>query len=93
MRRTYDNNHIHARSVESGAHPSRHWVKNFWSQIRADIPPGWRVCGENLFTTHSIPYTDLESYFLGCSVWYRAAALYQPPLTQDVQQQGQRFLP
>lgn len=61
--------HIHARSVESGSHPSRSWVKNFWSGIRADIPPGWRVCGENMFATHSILYTALDSYFLGFSMW------------------------
>lgn len=61
--------HMHARSVESGSHRSRSWVKNFWSGMRADIPPGWRVCGENLFARHAILYTDLESYFLGFSVW------------------------
>ena len=66
---TFYCDHMHARSVESGSHPSRSWVKNFWSGIRADIPTGWRVCGENLFARHAILYTDLESYFLGFSVW------------------------
>lgn len=64
--------HMHARSVESGDHASRHWVKNFWSGMRAEIPKGWRVCGENLFAKHSIHYADLESYFLGFSVWNEA---------------------
>jgi hypothetical protein len=27
------------------------------------------VCGENLFAKHSVEYTDLESYFMGFSVW------------------------
>jgi hypothetical protein len=61
--------HIHARSVMSGGHPSRNWVKNFWSRLAHDIPKGWRICGENLFAKHSIHYHNLESYFLGFSVW------------------------
>jgi hypothetical protein len=61
--------HIHARSVESGGHPSRDWVKNFWSKIRYEIPEGWRICGENMYAKHSIGYGDLPSYFLGFSIW------------------------
>jgi hypothetical protein len=60
---------IHARSIDSLNHPSRNWVKQFWGQIRYDIPVGWRICGENLFAKHSIFYSDLPSYFLGFSVW------------------------
>jgi hypothetical protein len=60
---------IHARSIESGYHPSRTWVKNFWSQFAHDIPVGFRVCGENMYAVHSIKYDDLESYFLGFSLW------------------------
>jgi hypothetical protein len=60
---------IHARSIESGDHPSRHWVKNLWSSIRYDIPESWRICGENLQAKHSIGYEDLPSLFLGFSVW------------------------
>ena len=66
---TLYNDHIHARSVTSGDHVSRHWVKNLWSRIAHDIPVGWRICGENLWATHSIKYENLESYFLGFSVW------------------------
>jgi hypothetical protein len=61
--------HIHARSIDSGHHPSRSWVKNFWNGFRYDIPTGWRVCGENLYAKHSIGYSSLESFFLGFSVW------------------------
>lgn len=61
--------HIHARSIESEDHLSRHWVKNLWSGIRYDIPDGWRICGENLHAKHSICYSDLPSFFLGFSVW------------------------
>lgn len=61
--------YIHARSVDGRGHPSRSWVKQFWSSIRADIPPGWRICGENLYAKHSIHYQDLPSYFMGFSIW------------------------
>ena len=62
-------NHLHARSLSSVDHPSRHWLKEFWSGIRRDIPPGYRICGENLFAQHSIHYDALPSYFLGFSIW------------------------
>lgn len=61
--------YLHARSLDSRDHPSRHWVKNLWSQIRHDIPDGWRVCAENLYAEHSIHYDALPSYLLGFSVW------------------------
>lgn len=65
---TMYSDHIHARSVDSGNHLSRDWVKNFWAQISYEIPTGWRVCGENLYAEHSIPYT-VPTYFMGFSVW------------------------
>lgn len=61
--------YLHARSIDSKDHESRHWLKGFHSQIKNRIPSGWRVCGENLFAKHSIHYTDLSSYFYGFSVW------------------------
>lgn len=63
--------YIHARSIESGYHSSRTWVKNFHAKIAHDIPEGYRVCGENLFAKHSIQYDDLETYFMGFSLWYK----------------------
>lgn len=59
----------HARSLDSRHHPSRDWIKKFWSEIRTDIPRDWRVCGENLYAEHSIRYEDLKDYFYGFSVW------------------------
>lgn len=61
--------HFHARSVDGRSHPSRSWAKAFWASIAQDIPPGWRVCGENLYAQHSLAYKDLPSYLLGFSVW------------------------
>lgn len=61
--------YFHARSVDGRNHPSRAWVKQFWSQICGDIPQGWRICGENLYAKHSIHYKDLSTYFMGFSIW------------------------
>ena len=61
--------YIHARSIDGRSHPSRDWVKQFWSQIRFDIPKDWRLCGENLYAKHSIAYDNLPSYFMGFSIW------------------------
>jgi hypothetical protein len=61
--------HIHARSLDSGYHPSRTWVKNLHGKIAHEIPEGWRVCGENVFAEHSIHYTDLPTYFFVHSIW------------------------
>ena len=61
--------HTHARSLDSRSHPSRDWLKQFWSGFARDIPPGWRICGENLYAKHSLPYAALHSYFLGFSIW------------------------
>lgn len=62
--------YTHARSIDGRSHPSRDWVKAFWnSHIRFQIPPGWRICAENLYAEHSIPYDKLPSYLMGFSVW------------------------
>ncbi|MFJ8014425.1 RNA ligase family protein [Streptomyces sp. NPDC096339] len=60
---------LHARSLDSAHHPSRAWVKGLQGRIGAGIPDNWRVCGENLYARHSIPYEDLDSWFYGFSVW------------------------
>ncbi|MFC4499380.1 MULTISPECIES: RNA ligase family protein [Streptomyces] len=60
---------LHARSVDSAHHPSRTWVKALHGRVGVRIPAGWRVCGENVYARHSIPYDALESYFYGFSVW------------------------
>jgi len=60
---------LHARSPDSAHHPSRAWVKALHGRIARLIPPGWRVCGENVYARHSIPYEDLESWFHAFSVW------------------------
>jgi len=66
---TMYNDHIHARSLDSADHPSRHWVKGLWGSIKHDIPEGWRICGENLYAKHSLGYKNLSSYFMVFSIW------------------------
>lgn len=66
---TMYSDHIHARSINSGHHPSRTWVKKLHAQIAHDIPENIRICGENMFATHSIHYENLPSYFLVFSIW------------------------
>lgn len=66
---TLYSDYIHARSLDSRSHPSRDWVKNFHAGFAHDIPESFRICGENLYAEHSIHYHDLESYFMGFSIW------------------------
>ncbi len=61
--------HIHARSLDSKDHSSRHYVKTLHGGIRYLIPENWRLCGENLYAEHSIYYDALPDYFLLFSVW------------------------
>jgi hypothetical protein len=60
---------IHARSLNSNNHISRDWVKGLWSSISYQIPADWRICGENLYALHTIPYNHLTSYFNVISIW------------------------
>jgi len=60
---------MHARSPDSRPHPSQDWVRNLHSRIAHEIPPGWRICGENVYAQHSLHYDALASYFLVFSVW------------------------
>jgi len=60
---------LHARSLDAGYHPTRTWVNKIQGEIGYQIPPGWRICGENLQGVHSLSYENLPSYFLVFSVW------------------------
>lgn len=64
----YDD-YIHARSITSGNHPSRNWIKSFHGLICNNIPDQWRVSVENLFAKHSILYKDLDTYAYGFALW------------------------
>ncbi|MEV0648356.1 RNA ligase family protein [Phytomonospora sp. NPDC050363] len=60
---------LHARSLDSGHHPSRARIKALHGRVGRLIPEGRRVCGENMFARHSIAYDDLDGHFYAFSVW------------------------
>ncbi|MFD0024339.1 RNA ligase family protein [Streptomyces sp. NPDC058382] len=60
---------LHARSPDSAHHPSRARVKALQGRVGPRVPAGWRICGENVFARHSIPYDELAGHFYGFSVW------------------------
>ena len=66
---TMYNDIVHARSIDSGYHPSRTWVQNLHATVKYKLSANQRVCGENMFWVKSIVYTDLPSYFLMFSFW------------------------
>ena len=65
----YWDGYCHARSLDSGYHPSRERTKALAAAIGWQLPHGWRICGENLTAIHSITYNDLPSFFLAFSIW------------------------
>lgn len=60
---------LHARSLDSGHHASRDYVKRLQARIASEIPQGWRICGENCYAVHSLAYAALPDYFLVFSIW------------------------
>jgi predicted kinase len=79
---------LHARSLDSAHHPSRAWVKALQGRIGPAIPPHWRVCGENLYARHALPYRDLESWFYGFSVWDGGRCLAWDPTVRFLRRLG-----
>lgn len=69
----YPDGYAHARSLDSGRHPSRSWVKSIASKIASDLADlhkkEWRITGENLYAKHSIHYKNLKSYFYMFGFW------------------------
>lgn len=60
---------LHARSLDSRDHASRHWLKAYHASLSFLIPKHLKVCGENVYASHSILYESLENYFYMFSVW------------------------
>lgn len=60
----YSDGSIHARSIDSKDHPSRHYVKGMAAYVTPRILfQDLVLLGENVFAKHSIHYTELSSYF------------------------------
>jgi ATP-dependent RNA circularization protein (DNA/RNA ligase family) len=66
---TMMNDSIYARSVDSVHHESRDFIKGMWGKIKHEIPTDWKICGENLYATHSLHYKNLSTYFYVFSIW------------------------
>lgn len=63
------NNATHARSLDSGDHPSRSYSKMFAAGFQHLIPEDWRFVFENCYAHHSIFYDDLETYCYLLNIW------------------------
>lgn len=61
--------YYHARSLDSQRHWTRTKMYEIQKRIGPDIPEGWRICGENLYAQHSIPYNNLPDFFMVFSIW------------------------
>lgn len=59
----YKDGYIHARSIDGNGHPWQDHIKAQWRNVCWMLPDGYRVIGENLYASHSIPYDNLEQYF------------------------------
>jgi hypothetical protein len=59
----YADGYTHARSISSGHHPTRTWVRALAGRVAHALPEGWRICGENTYGRHAIAYDALPSYF------------------------------
>ncbi|WP_088289274.1 RNA ligase family protein [Kineosporia sp. A_224] len=59
----------HARSLDSGPHPSRTYVRSVAGRIGHLLPPTMRVCGENVYAVHSVEYTGLADHFQVFNIW------------------------
>jgi hypothetical protein len=66
---TMYNDFMHARSLERASGEDRAEIMKDWTRIAWEIPPNWRLCGENVQRVHSITYNNLESYFYLFSIW------------------------
>lgn len=85
---TLYSDHLHARSLDSRDHWSRHWLKGLHAQIKENIPVGFRICGENLYAKHSIKYENLSNYFLAFSVWENERCLSWPDFEEYIARIG-----
>lgn len=79
---------LHARSLDSGHHPSRAWIKALHGRIASAIPADRRVCGENVYARHALAYQDLDSWFYGFSVWDGERCLAWDPTVRFLRRLG-----
>ena len=68
---TVYNHKSHARSLDSSDDSEdRRWINYLRiAKIYGNIPDEFRICGENVFYKHTVPYNDLSTYFYVFSIW------------------------
>ena len=66
---TITKGNIHARSMDSKDHVSRHWVKSQYGYLTYALREPIKICGENVFAKHSIAYDNLIGFFYAFSLW------------------------
>jgi len=71
----YSDGYVHARSLCGRAHASQSWVRGKAAAVAPSLPPGYRICGENVYAKHSISYTSLTSFFYVFSLWEKDVCL------------------
>lgn len=60
---------FHGRSKDSGTHLWDTYAKQIWSQMRFDIPEGWRISCESMYARRSVAYENLESPLYIIGIW------------------------
>lgn len=66
---------FYMRSVSSESAPWESYSKAVWSQVRNDIPPGWRISAESVWARRSVGYDNLPGPVLVFGVWDDAGDL------------------
>lgn len=61
--------YFHGRSLDSGTHSWDTFAKQIWSQVRFDIPAGWRVSCESMYARRSVAYENLLSPLYIIGIW------------------------
>lgn len=61
--------YLHPRSTIDDGHPSRNWLKGFAPTFQYLMDEDLKICGENMYARHSVPYDELESYFYVFNIW------------------------
>lgn len=66
----YSDGYYHARSIDSTGGNERGYVREAANILLNSAFKNARICGENLYSQHSIKYDSLSSYFQVFGIWY-----------------------
>jgi hypothetical protein len=60
---------VHARSLEYVSRIDRDRIKALAAEVGTHLSDGTHICGENVWSEHSISYSNLEHFFYVFSAW------------------------